>query len=145
LKSSRGADKSLGRPTFLSVAFFRSRGQAVVRWGQTRRIGWVIKTLEAQVCQALLGCKCPVSLSLHGRAKDLPALLYWAYQLPVKKWDNLRTRRHEAESFLKNKENKNKAKDLPAPLYWAYQLPVKKWDNLRTRTHLTNSTKRSHS
>ena len=33
----------------------------VVRWGQIRRIGWVIKTLEAQVGQFLLGCKCPVS------------------------------------------------------------------------------------
>ena len=33
----------------------------VVRWGQIRRTGWVIKTLEAQVGQFLLGCKCPVS------------------------------------------------------------------------------------
>ena len=33
----------------------------VVRRGQIRRIGWVIKTLEAQVGQFLLGCKCPVS------------------------------------------------------------------------------------
>ena len=29
--------------------------------GQIRRIGWVIKTLEAQVGQFLLGCKYPVS------------------------------------------------------------------------------------
>ena len=28
--------------------------------GQIHRIGWVIKTLEAQVGQFLLGCKCPV-------------------------------------------------------------------------------------
>jgi len=35
--------------------------QMVVRRGQIRRIGWVIKTLEAQVGQFLLGCKCPVS------------------------------------------------------------------------------------
>ena len=27
--------------------FFQSREQVVVRWGQIRRIGWVIKTLEA--------------------------------------------------------------------------------------------------
>jgi len=33
----------------------------IVRRGQIRRIGWVIKVLEAQVGQFLLGCKCPVS------------------------------------------------------------------------------------
>ena len=33
----------------------------VVRWGQIRRIGWVIKTQEAQEGQFLLDCKCPVS------------------------------------------------------------------------------------
>jgi len=33
----------------------------VVRRGQIRRIGWVIKTLEAQLGQFLLGCKCLVS------------------------------------------------------------------------------------
>jgi hypothetical protein len=36
----------------------------------------VIKTLEAQVCQFLLGCKCPVSRFLPGWAKDLSAPLY---------------------------------------------------------------------
>jgi hypothetical protein len=36
----------------------------------------VIKTLEAQVGQFLLGCKCPVSHFLPGRAKDLSAPLY---------------------------------------------------------------------
>jgi hypothetical protein len=36
--------------------FFQSREQAIVRRGQIRRIGWVIKTLEAQVGQFLLGC-----------------------------------------------------------------------------------------
>ena len=40
---------------------FQSRVQVVVRRGQIRRIGRVIKTLEAQVGQFLLGCKCPVS------------------------------------------------------------------------------------
>jgi hypothetical protein len=39
--------------------FFQSREQVVVQCGQIRRIGWVIKTLEAQVGQFLLGCKCP--------------------------------------------------------------------------------------
>ena len=33
----------------------------VVRRGQILRIGWVIKTLEAQVGQLIMGCKCPVS------------------------------------------------------------------------------------
>ena len=41
--------------------FFQSREQVVVRRGQIRRIGWVIKTLEAQIGQFLLGCNCPVS------------------------------------------------------------------------------------
>ena len=36
------------------------RAQVVVRQGQIQRIGWVIKTLETQVGQFLLGCKCPV-------------------------------------------------------------------------------------
>jgi hypothetical protein len=45
----------------------------VFRRGQIRRIGWLIKTLEAQVGQFLLGCKCPVSRFLHSRAKDLTA------------------------------------------------------------------------
>ena len=41
--------------------FFQSREQVVVRRGHIHRMGWVIKTLEAQVGQFLLGCKCPVS------------------------------------------------------------------------------------
>jgi len=41
--------------------FFQSREQVVVRRGQIRIIEWLIKTLEAQVGQFLLGCKCPVS------------------------------------------------------------------------------------
>jgi hypothetical protein len=40
---------------------FQSREQVVVRRGQIRRIGWVIKALEAQVGQFRLGCKRPVS------------------------------------------------------------------------------------
>ena len=35
--------------------FFQSREQVVVQRGQIQRIGWVIKTLEAQVGQFLLG------------------------------------------------------------------------------------------
>jgi len=44
----------------LSIVF-QSREQVVVQQGQVRRIGWEIKTLEAQVGQFLVGCKCPVS------------------------------------------------------------------------------------
>jgi len=40
--------------------FFQPKEQVVVRRGQIRRIGWVIKTMEAQVDQFRLGCKCPV-------------------------------------------------------------------------------------
>jgi hypothetical protein len=36
----------------------------------------VIKTLEAQIGQFLLGCKCPVNHFFPGRAKDLSAPLY---------------------------------------------------------------------
>ena len=42
-------------------SFFQSREQVVVRRGQIRRTGWVIKTLEAQVGQLLLDCTSPVS------------------------------------------------------------------------------------
>ena len=41
--------------------FFQSREQVIVRRGQIRKIGWVIKILEAQVGQCLLGCKCLVT------------------------------------------------------------------------------------
>ena len=39
--------------------------------GQIHRIGWVIKTLEAQVGQFLLGCKCPVSRGIVVQEEDL--------------------------------------------------------------------------
>jgi len=50
--------------------FFQSREQVVVRRGQIRRIGWVIKTFEPQVGQFLLGCKCPVSWGIVVREQD---------------------------------------------------------------------------
>ena len=50
--------------------FFQSREQVVVRRGQIRRIGWVIKTLEVQVGQFLLGCKCPVSQGIVVQEQD---------------------------------------------------------------------------
>ena len=60
--------------------FFQSREQAVVRLDQIRRIGCVIKTLEAQVGQFLLGCKCPVSRGIVVQKQDplcdLPAAYF---------------------------------------------------------------------
>ena len=60
--------------------FFQSREQMVVHQGQIQRIGWVIKTLEAQVGQFLLGCKCPVSRGIvvqeQNLLDDLPAVFF---------------------------------------------------------------------
>jgi len=50
--------------------FFQSREQVVVRRDQIWRIGWVIKALEAQVGQFLLGCKCPVSRGIVLQEQD---------------------------------------------------------------------------
>ena len=59
---------------------FQSREQVVVRRGQIRRIGWVIKTLETQVGQFLLGCKCPMSRAIIVQEQDhlgeLPARFF---------------------------------------------------------------------
>ena len=52
------------------MVFFQSREQVVVRRGQIQRIGWVIKTLEAQVGQFLLGFKCPVSRGIVVQEQD---------------------------------------------------------------------------
>ena len=60
--------------------FFQSREQVIVRRCQIRRIGWVIKMLEAQVDQSLLGCKCPVSRGIVVQEQDplgeLPAAFF---------------------------------------------------------------------
>jgi len=50
--------------------FFQSREQVAVRRGQIRRIGWMIKKLEAQKCPFFLGCKCPVSRSIVVQEQD---------------------------------------------------------------------------
>ena len=42
----------------------------VVQPGQIRRIGWMVKTLEAQVGQILLGCKWPVSRGIVVQEQD---------------------------------------------------------------------------
>jgi len=52
------------------MVFFQSREQEVVRRGHIRRIGWVIKTLEAKGGQFLLGCKCPVSRGIFVQEQD---------------------------------------------------------------------------
>jgi len=54
------------------IFFSQSSEQVVVRRDQIRRIGWVIKTLEAQVGQFLLGCKCPVSRAIVVQEQDPP-------------------------------------------------------------------------
>ena len=63
----------------LSIVF-QFREHVVVQQGQIQRIGWVFKTLEAQVGQFLVGCKCPVSLGIvvqeHDTLGDLPAALF---------------------------------------------------------------------
>ena len=60
--------------------FFQSREQVVVRRGEIQRIGWLIKTLEAQVGQFLLGCKCAVSWGIVVQEQDhlgeLPAAFF---------------------------------------------------------------------
>ena len=43
----------------------------VVQRGQIQRIRWVIKTLEAQVGQFVLGCKCLVSGGIVIQEQDL--------------------------------------------------------------------------
>jgi len=50
--------------------FFQSREKAVVRRGQIRRLGWVIRTLEGQVGQFLLGCKFPASRGIVMQEQD---------------------------------------------------------------------------
>ena len=64
--------------------------------GHIRRIGWVIKTLEAQVGQFLLDCRCPVSWGLFMQEQDtlgeFPAMFFlknvlWLHQ---QRWVRLR-------------------------------------------------------
>ena len=62
-------DLQVGRKMAIFPFFFQPREQVVVRRGQIRSPGSVIKTLEAQVGQFLLGCKCPVSWALSCKNK----------------------------------------------------------------------------
>ena len=50
--------------------FFNHRKQVVAQRDQIRRIGWVIKTLEAQVGRFLPGCKCPLSRGIVVQEQD---------------------------------------------------------------------------
>ena len=62
--------------------FFQSREQVVVRQGQIRRKRWVIKTLEAQAGQFLLGCKCRMSRGIVVQEQDPLGDLSAAFLLP---------------------------------------------------------------
>ena len=76
--------------------FFQSREQVVVRQAQIRRIGWVIKTLEAEVGKFLLGCKCPESRCIVVQEQDplgeLPVAFFLqnVLQLHQQRWVILR-------------------------------------------------------
>jgi len=77
--------------------FFQSREQVVVRRGQIQRIGWVIKTMEAQVGQFPLGCKCLVSqfnvVQEQDPLGDLPVAIFpskWPSVAPAEMSNTLR-------------------------------------------------------
>jgi hypothetical protein len=63
---------------------FQSREKVIARRGQIRRIGWGTKTLEAQLGQLILGCKCPVSREIVVQEQDtlgdIPAALAFSLQ-----------------------------------------------------------------
>ena len=61
----------VGRKMATFQLFSQSMEQVVVRRGQIRRIGLELKTLEAQVGQFLLGCRCPVSRGIVVQEQDL--------------------------------------------------------------------------
>ena len=65
--------------------FFQSREQVVGQRGHIRRIAWVIKTLEAQVGQFLLDCKCPVSRGIVVEEQDplgdLPSAWHFSFKM----------------------------------------------------------------
>ena len=63
-------DLRVGQKMATFQLFFQSREQVVIQQSQIRKIGWVIKTLEAQVCQFLLGCKCLVSRCIVVQEQD---------------------------------------------------------------------------
>ena len=72
--------------------FFQSWEHVLVRRGQIRRIEWVIKTMEAQVGQFLLRCKCPVSRCIvvqeQETLRELPVVFFLqnVLQLHQQRW-----------------------------------------------------------
>jgi hypothetical protein len=69
----RGVDKSLARPTSLSIFSVQGADGSPRAPDPENRVG--DETLQAQVGQFLLGCKCPVSRFFPERAKVLSAPL----------------------------------------------------------------------
>ena len=69
-----------------SNCFFHSTEQVVVRRGQIRRTGWMVRTLGAQVGQFLVGCKCPVTRGIFVQEQDplcvLPAAGFFPSKYP---------------------------------------------------------------
>jgi hypothetical protein len=60
--------------------FFQSRDHVVIWQSQIQRIGWLIKTLEAQVGWFLLGCNCRVSRGIVMQEQD---------PLPSRCWNHM--------------------------------------------------------
>jgi hypothetical protein len=69
IKTLEANDLRFGRNMATIQLFLLSMEQMVVRRGQIRRIGWMM-TLEVQVSQFLLGCKCPVSQGIVVQEQD---------------------------------------------------------------------------
>jgi len=63
-------DLYVGRKVATFQLSFEPREQVAVRRGQIWRIRWVMETMEAQVGQFLLGCKCPVSRGIVVQEQD---------------------------------------------------------------------------
>jgi len=114
--------------------FFQSREQVVFRRVQIRRIGWVIKTLEAQVGQFLLGCKGTVSRRIVMQEQDPLGELTAAFflqnvlQLHQQKWVQLRVdssarwkiiNEEDAVLIPKNPEEKFSSGSLHSEFFWA--------------------------
>jgi len=89
--------------------FFQSREQVIVRRCQIRRIGWVIKMLEAQVDQSLLGCKCPVSRGIVVQEQDplgeLPAAFFLFQNVLQLHQQRLAILRADSLDLWKNEED----------------------------------------
>ena len=66
----RGSNDHVGGKIATFQFSFQYRELVVVRRGRIQRIVWVIKTLETQVGQLLLGCKCPVNRGIVVQEQD---------------------------------------------------------------------------